>query len=79
MLAKIIDESIKQSLFRVSIYIDKHMASRDTHAVNDESAQNIEAQIDKKFKGSKHPCFNRKQVKTKHGVLADGETLYKLG
>ena len=31
------------------------------------------------FSGSKHPYFNKKIVKTKHGLYADGDTLFKLG
>jgi len=49
------------------------------HAVNDASAQQIINKLDKKFKGSKHPYFNRKPVATEHGVQVDGETLFKLG
>lgn len=79
MLEKIIEESIKQTLFRKSIYIDKNLATRETHALNDEAAYNVESQIDRLFKGSKHPYFNRKPEKSTHGQLLDGDTLYKLG
>ena len=43
MLEKIIEESIKQTLFHKSIYIDKNLATRETHAVNDEAAYNVES------------------------------------
>ena len=66
-------------MFAGSVYIDKHLASRYTHAVNDEAAINIEQKINKIFKGSKHPYFNRKPVKTRHAVDIEGDTLFKLG
>ena len=43
MLEKIIEESIKQSKFFKSIYIDKNLATRETHGLNDEAAKNVEA------------------------------------
>ena len=43
MLEKIIEDSIKQTLFRKSIYIDKTLATREMHAVNDKAAYNIES------------------------------------
>ena len=79
VLERMIQSDISKNMFSKSVYLNEHKATNDLHAVNDAAAKQIVAKPNKRFKGSKHPYFNRKPVPTEHGLHMDGDTLFKLG